>query len=129
MTAEERLEKIARGLGDRAAQKLDVAAVANGVIARLRRDEPTVSVRWRRVALQMAAVVLISVAVGLYANSQRTVDFDFTAPVELTELSEDELDQVMDSLLVDQPMFEVAAVGLYDLDEQELEDLLELMEG
>ena len=121
------LETIARRLGARAAARLDVERTADAVVARLRRPlawwgSPTL--------LRMAAAVLLTIGAGLF--SYRTaVRFARTSEVESVvpgTLSTDELAQVLDSLRVEGPSPDEAAIGLPDLSADQLKELLHQLE-
>jgi len=55
--------------------------------------------------------------------------FVFPTPVEIEELADTELEEVLDSLSWETPVSELMPVTLADLDESELLELLESMEG
>ncbi|MBI3982461.1 MAG: hypothetical protein HY337_06085 [Gemmatimonadetes bacterium] len=131
------LEAIARRLGDRAARSVDPDRVAAGILARLRsappaQDRPIVRLFFRApVALRVAAAIAVLVTGGLVT---RTLLVDPREPVTLIapflpELSADELTEVLDSLAFEAPLPEDLAVGLTDLTESQLRELLRLMEG
>jgi hypothetical protein len=131
---ERRLEKLAKGLGRRAAERLDVEASAAAVLQRIR-SQPVRVVWWRRApvlqGLAAAAVVVLTAGILVSGQLNRTVErvVAMPAPVELAALSEEELAEVFDSLSVEVPVSELADAGIYDLTEGELEELLELLEG
>jgi hypothetical protein len=50
-------------------------------------------------------------------------------PVDVADLETDQLEEVLDSLSFETPAAELVAVGLYDLNESELEALLQTMES
>ena len=54
---------------------------------------------------------------------------DFHALPELQALSAEDLEEVYDSLVFDAPVYESATHGLYDMNEEQLRELLDLMEG
>ena len=62
---EERLEAIAKRLGDEAAERIDVEETARAVVSRLRaEDRPRV---WIPRFLQVAAVAVLAVGVGMFS--------------------------------------------------------------
>ena len=131
------LERAAQRLGHRAAEQLDVERVERGVLARLRADtaDPGSTWRlWRRAprVLALAATLAILIAGGIMVR--RAVERDgpsatFVTAPGLRELSVDELEEMFDSLTLEAPVHEAVAVGLADLNEAELRELLRLMEG
>lgn len=129
--SERQLEDIARQLGSRAASRFDADATAEKVVARLRserrRDKPVYKVT--RVLMRVAAVAVVAIGIGVMSQSGNSGAETLSAPVELADLSADELTEVMDSLLLDDPVSELASGSFYDLNESELAELLELMEG
>jgi len=133
---ERELERLARRLGTRAADGLDVEKVAQSVVSRLRTEpEPVPVVWWRRVPrLQaVAAAAVIVLAAGVITVSQmghnRADVADLEPLAELQTLTSDELVEVFDSLVIDAPVFEYSDFGLQDMNEGQLEELLQRMEG
>jgi hypothetical protein len=131
---ERQLERMAKQLGARAEAKLDVELTAQAVLKRLR-EEPVRVAWWRRgpVLQGLAAAAVVVLTAGILVSNHvldggRTPAAVF-APVELQELSLEELEEVYDSVAVEAPVYELVAVGLHDLNESELEELLRLMEG
>jgi hypothetical protein len=132
------IERFARGLGDRAAQRLRLEAVAAGVLERLRASGAAERrpglFRGRGVALlRIAAALAVLAGGGLIVRSalDRGTNVATRAvptPV-LTGLSTDELEEVFDSLAVEAPVHEFAAGGLESLNETQLTELLQQMEG
>ena len=126
---ERELERLAERLGHRRAAQLDPDRTAAGVLARLRaRREPA---WWASPALlRLAAAVTIMVGAGVfayrvgYAPGRATLP----APVALRTLSNNELEEVLDSLAYEAPTFEQAA-GMGNLTEDQLRELLGKMEG
>ena len=134
-----KLQEVAQRLGARAAERLDVERTAQAVVARLR-TEPRADVRvlgWIRPAwLRTAAALVMVVGAGVVALNVRN---PLTTPVppttaggELSELSGDELRDVLEA--VGQPGGEQQAVsaqdvGLEDLSAPQLRALLESLEG
>ncbi len=131
---ERQLERLAKRLGERAEAKLDVELTARAVLKRLR-EEPVRVVWWRRApvlqGLAVAAVVVLTagILVTSHVLDGGRTPAELFAPVELQELSLEELEEVYDSLALEAPVYEMVAVGLHDLNESELEELLRLMEG
>ncbi len=131
---EPQLEKLAKRLGARAAENLDVEKAAQGVLQRLRTEPPRV-VWWRRMPrLQsVAAAAVIVLTAGIVTVSQIvTGSGELADPpplAELQALTSDELEQVFDSLIVDAPVYEYTGFGLQDLNEGQLQELLNRMEG
>ena len=137
---EQRIEQLARGLGDRAAERLDVETVVSGVLRRLRAGGGGVEERRSgllrgrgRTLLRIAAALAVLAGGGLVARGALERGAVATtsavpAPV-LVGLSTDELEEVFDSLAVEAPVHEFAAGGLESLTETQLRDLLQQMEG
>ncbi len=123
---EEKLVGIARKLGEEAAVRLDVENTARAVIERLRAQERKPH-RWMPRVLQAAAV--LAVGVGLFTLRGNGAEAFSNTVVELADLEYDQLVEISDSLSVDSPIEETLGVGLYDLGENELRELLQLMEG
>jgi hypothetical protein len=127
------IERVAARLGQRAAARLDVERTASAVVARLR-AEKRVSV-WRRsiTLLQMAAAVSLLVGGGVagYRLLQQPRAAGAMAPVvaSLQTLSSTEMEEVLDSLATESPAYENVAVGLHDLSNEQLTELLHQMEG
>ena len=131
---EREIERLARGLGVRAAGRVDVEQTAQAVLQRVKRHKPE-PVWWRRVpllqAVAAAAVVVLVVGTLLLGRFGGGTG-EAAEPVllaELQELSTEELAQVFDSLLVEAPLYESSTLGLQDLNEEQLRELLALMEG
>jgi hypothetical protein len=129
------LEKIARRLGERAAGGLDVEQTAAAVLARLRTRERIVPSWAAPRILRLAAAVVLAVGAGVYGY--RLVSNDSAGGAELAgvespmlqTLASSELEEVLDSLSTDAPASEVIAVGLQNLDNDQLTELLRQMEG
>jgi hypothetical protein len=132
------IERVARRLGARAGDRLDVERVAAGVAARLRQDgarvrSPRPSWWASPVALRLAAALAVLIGSGVLARGvlrhpaarPTTV---VSVPI-LRELTNDELLEVFDSLGVETPVHEGLAGGLESLNEAQLKELLSLMEG
>ena len=131
MTLSERdLEQAARQLGASAAARLDVNRASNAVVQRLRATP--VTPWWAAPGLlRAAAVVVLVLGVGLfYRAGNGSHETAPTGSLALQTLSETELEQVLDSLVVETPVnLRDAAVDLSDLDESQLTELLQRMEG
>jgi len=137
---DDKLQEVARRLGARAAERLDVERTAEAVVARLR-TEPRAAVRvlgWIQPAwLRIAAVLLLLVGAGVVALNVRGPQPTTPLPPasaggELSELSGDELRIVLAAL--EEPGAERQGVspqdvGLEDLSALELRALLESLEG
>lgn len=126
---EERLNEIARQLGGRAAERLDVEATARRVVERLR-EQPVRRTTWTQSTwLRIAAAVVLVVGGGLGVRSlvpdpESTVSVHLIAD-DLQDLSADELrlllasfDQIIDENATD------STSDLRELDAQELRELL-----
>lgn len=131
---ERELERLAQQLGNQAADNLDVERVARSVVQRLR-TEPAPVVWWRRIPrLQAAAAAAVIVlTAGVVTVSQIVGDgseiADLPSLAELQALTTDELEQVFDSLVIDAPVFEYTDYGLHDMNEGQLQELLQRLEG
>jgi hypothetical protein len=135
---ERELEQLAGRLGHEAGDALDVERTVDTVLQRLRAEPKASSARvvWFRrprvlTGLAAAAVIVLtaSIAVTSQLGNGAPERAAALALTELEALSDDELLEVFDSLTVDVPVSEFAAVGLQDLNETQLLELLELMEG
>jgi hypothetical protein len=136
---ERQIEQFARGVGDRAAERLQVERVVSGVLGRLRAGAPKEADRlglFRRrgtALLRIAAALAVLAGGGLIARSAmergtHVATRGVPTPV-LTGLSSDELEEVFDSLAVEEPVHEFAVGGLESLNEAQLKELLQQMEG
>jgi hypothetical protein len=132
-----KLQELARTLGTRAAERLDVERTAKAVIERLR-TEPRAEVWvWVRPAwLRIAAAVVVLVGAGAIALEMRTTPTSEPARVaaagELGDLSAEQLRQVLDAVgQPDEQQQTVSAqeVGLEQLTAPQLRALLEALEG
>lgn len=133
---DDELEQLARRLGARAAERLDVEATARAVVERLRAEraarERTI-LRLPRQWLRIAAALVIAVGGGAVAlriihSNHPTVA---SVPADLDGLSTEQLKQVLDG--VGQTGGDVTVlvqdVSLDDLNTVELRALLESLEG
>ena len=134
---EHEIEQFARGLGDQAARRLHVEAVVSGVLGRLRAGGTLKRHGMLRgrggTLLQIAAALVVLVGGGVIARSvlehgAGTAASVMPAPV-LGGLSTDELEEMFDSLAVEAPVHEFAVGGLESLNETQLKELLQQMEG
>ncbi len=132
MMDERDLVRLAQQLGVDADHRIDPARVSARVLARLR-ARPVGRPWWRQaklLPLAAAAAAVLAVGVGIVELTRRSPqDVADVVPVHLYELAVTELDEVLDSLQVDVPVAELVSAGLHDLDENELTQLLESMEG
>jgi len=138
---DDKLQEVARRLGARAAERLDVERTAQAVVARLR-TEPRAEIRvlgWIRPAwLRIAAVLVLGVGAGVVVRSlghdrPTTTASATAAGAELNDLSADQLRQLLEAV-GQQPGGEeetVSAqdVSLEDLSALELRALLRSLEG
>jgi len=136
---DDELQELARRLGTRAADRLDVERTAQAVVARLR-TEPRAQIRVlggiRPAWLRIAAMLVIVVGAGVVVRSlwhERPTATARVAGAELNGLSADQLRQVLEA--VGQPSggedetISSQDVGLEDLSALELRALLESLEG
>lgn len=127
------LERTAKRLGATAAARLDVDRTARVVVERLRL-EPEHAVWWRRtpVLSAVAAAAVIVMAVGILIDSRRehrsgSEQALAFAPIELQALSDDELEEVYDSLAFEAPVSELIVASLEEMSVGQLEELLRTM--
>ena len=131
---ERQLARLARKLGAEAAGRLDVEQTARAVLRRVK-EEPVAVKWWRRMPVlqSAAAAAVVVLTVGVLVVSQLGSNGSEVAVLpaftELHALSDDELEQVYDSLTADAPVYELSAANLQDLNEGQLEELLAMMEG
>lgn len=127
------IERTAAQLGRHAGEGLDVDRVAQRVVARLKEStqKPPWWMRniWLKAAVIAGFLVASSVVAVRLATHNGSRDQPFVASSELADLNVSELQDVLDSLEQEAPAYELVAVGLDDLDEDELGELLALMEG
>jgi hypothetical protein len=133
---EKEIERVAPGLGRRAGERLDVEAVARGVVERLREaatadrvvaSRPRPLLRWLATAAAIALVAAGSVVT--FRAQPPSGDRAGQPAADLYDLSSDELAEVLDSLSWNAPVSTRFASGLEDLDAEQLQALLALMEG
>lgn len=127
------LERLAARLGEGAAARLDVDAVAEGVAARLRAAGGAAPVRPVGRWLAVAAGVTLLVSAGWFTlGREATPPLLGTEPAfvpGLSDLSVTELHVVLDSLTPPVPPGLAGRATLDDLDAEQLEALLTMMEG
>ena len=136
---EQEMERVARELGKRAAARIDVERTAAAVMARLRSPEVVRPAPWwgRPGLLRLAAAVTITVGAGLLGykamvqspGNGNGAELASVPIVALQSLSQDELAEVLVALVEQAPAHEDVAVGLDDLNDEELSELLRRMEG
>jgi negative regulator of sigma E activity len=130
--SEARLEQLAQRLGQREADGIDPQKVAWRVMARLR-QEPARRPWWsaaRLVPLAAAATIVLAAGFGLVqVIGGPDVSVEQVLPVDVADLEAEQLEEVLDSLSVETPVAELVTVGLYDLSENELEQLLQSMDS
>ena len=127
----QQLKDLAKKLCGRAANRLDVDGVAADVVRRLGESRSQPVRRLPPRLLRAAAIAALVVGVGVFSGrlAWRSGGEGVAALPELDELSGVELEELLDSMVVARPTSEVLAVGLDDLDEVQLSELLRLMEG
>jgi negative regulator of sigma E activity len=134
---EQRLEQLAGEIGRERAAGVDPEATAQAVLRRLRR-EPAAEAWWHRagqwprrrvVQVAAAAAILLVGTFGLLQLATPGGETALSGPAELQELAGAELTEVLDSLELEAPVYELVEVSLYDLSESELSALLEELEG
>jgi hypothetical protein len=132
MMTDHDIERLARQLGERAAADIDPQQTAWAVMARLRREGRRRPWLFRFGLVQMAAAATLVLASGLAIHQlvgSGGNGFTFPVPAEVEELADEELAEVLDSLVWETPVSELMPVTLADLSESELTELLESMEG
>jgi hypothetical protein len=128
---EHEIERAAARLGDDV--QIDVDGVAQRVVAELQAGGVTVP-WWRRGAtLRAAAAVVVLVTGGVLVeritDEPTAVLADVLLPVGLDELSADGLTEMLDSLDMFTPAYELQPASFDELDEEQLRELLTAMEG
>jgi hypothetical protein len=132
---DQELHELARRLGARAEQRLDVERTAQAVLARLARPEPRVPwIARPTVWLRIAAVVAFVVGGGIVLRNAKPghqpVATAVAAGVNLNDLSADDLTEMLrtfDQSLDQEPVD--GEMGLDDLTAPELRRLLHSLEG
>ena len=140
MNGDARLEGLAKRLGHRAADRLDVEATARKVVARLR-DQPVrrvtwVQASWLRIAAALGIVVGGAVVASRLPPGRRpgvSIHVAHFVADDLNDLSADELrdvlatfDQIISSDSVAVPE---GSSDLHELDAQQLRAVLRSLEG
>jgi hypothetical protein len=125
---DDRLEAVARRLGEEGERRVNPERVVERVLDRLRSEPVEVDTRpragGRRWGRALAAAALVA-AIGL---GIRYPAEPVALATGLAELGPAELAEVIDSLEIDAPVGELV-VGLNDLSEEQLETLLRRLEG
>lgn len=132
------LEQLAKRLGERAAERLDVEATARQVVQRLREQPARRTVWIHETWLKVAAAVVILVG-GAFAlrsawsdNAAGNHVAHFVAD-DLNDLSTDELEAVLTSfdelMTVDSVAVPESSDDLRELDAQQLRAVLRTLEG
>lgn len=129
------LERLARRLGTRAAERVDVERTAAAVVARLRTERARQRPRWMHSGwLRAAAALLLVVGAGLVLRQRfltHRAPADHYVREELQDLSTDQLREVLGSLdrTLTEATIEPADEGLNDLTTEQLRVLLQSLEG
>jgi len=127
------LERLAARLGAEAGDRVDPERTAWAVMARLRREGSRVPWWKRRLTVSAAAVAAtVALVVGVthpWSGTRSDSVFELPMAANLDNLGADELSQLLDSLDYEAPVYELLPAGLSDLNENELQVLLESMEG
>ena len=129
------LERLAAGLGHRAAATLDSGKIAERVIARL--DESRVIVSYRASAVRwlggLAAAAMVVIALGLALKSNRPAANESvmhsSVLQELDGLTPDQLEQVLLSMPATASTLPQESAPLQELDTLSLKRLLRTLEG
>ena len=132
-----RLQEIAKRLGARAAERLDVDQTARAVVERLR-EQPAVRSAWVRPAWLRIAATLVILAGGAFAMRQvwSGSDQDHAAHFvadDLRDLSADQLRDVLatldETLTRDSTALPDGTADMDELDAQQLRAVLRSLEG
>ncbi len=133
--SEREIERLAEQLGARRAASVDPERMAQQVIARLRAEGPRARPAWTRSTLvRVAATVVLVLGVAFFASRNGseggppTTESLAGSVQGLEALDGLELAEMLDSLAYSAPVYTMA-VGLDDLTESQLRELLESMEG
>jgi hypothetical protein len=128
---EERLNELARKLGARAAERVDVEATARTVVERLREQPARRTIWFRTTWLRIAAAVVILVGGGIALRQiwpSGTVDDHTTHFIadDLSDLSADELRTLLASFdeIIGESVVPDSTSDLQELDAQQLRELL-----
>jgi hypothetical protein len=135
-----RLESLARQLGARAAEQVDVDRVARQVVEQLRtQPEPRatwIQPAWLRIAAMVVVLVGTGVVVGRLTTGQRPVVSQHAAHYvadDLNDLSADELRDVLTSfdeiISTDSAVVPDSSSDLRGLDAQQLREVLRAVQG
>jgi hypothetical protein len=137
MNGDERLEHLAKRLGNAAAARLDVEATARKVVAQLR-EQPARRASWIQPAWLRIAAALVIMVGGAVAVRQSIVRATNSHPAhlvadDLNDLSADELRDVLTSFdeLINNDSVAVpeGSTDLRELDAQQLRAVLRSLEG
>ena len=137
MNGDERLENLAKRLGNAAAARLDVEATARQVVARLR-EQPARRASWIQPAWLRIAAALVILVGGAVAVRQSFVRVTNPHPAhlvadDLSDLSADELRDVLASfdelISTDSVAVPEGSTDLHELDAQQLRAVLRSLEG
>ena len=130
---DQQLEQVARRLGAEAGDRIDVDRTAVAVVARLKR-EPERLAWWQRHmpvfgAVAAAAVMVLSIGILSESGEPRLNEQQDLALASfgLQALSDEELEEVYDSLVFEAPVSELATAGFEDMSVGQLEELLQTM--
>jgi hypothetical protein len=139
MNGDERLENLAKRLGNAAAARLDVEATARKVVARLR-EQPAQRASWIQPAWLRIAAALVIMVGGTVVASRLTLGHRpgvsphvaHLVADDLNDLSADELRDVLsgfDDLINDTVAVPEGSTDLHELDAQQLRAVLRSLEG
>jgi hypothetical protein len=135
MVEERDLERLAAQLGRDAHDHIDADRIATRVVARLHEQDRRGRPSWRRMSwiALAAAVAGLLIGITVFSREENPVvtaeRVDYPVPLVLEELSTAQLSDVLDSLTFEAPVHEIQAVGFEDLNEPELRELLQMLEG
>lgn len=130
------IERLAKNAGQETARRLDTDRVVQRVLGRLRGEELARRpvrvhprpLRW----LKVATVAVLLVVGGLVVRETVTApesDAGFPVPLAWEELNAEDWNEVLDSLTYHAPVHDYVATTLYDLNEEQLRELLNQMES
>ncbi len=131
------VRELARRLGTRAAERLDVERTAQAVLQRLRTEPRAHGWVWMQPAwLRIAAAIVVLVGTGAVAVRMRTPSLNpppvATAGGELGDLSAEQLREILETVehpRGEPPIVSAQEVGLEDLSAPQLRALLQSLEG